>query len=246
MQRLIFKIILACCVLYTGGLSAQKVLVHENPDTTGKIPVFGRNRLLYAHPLVKIGVFAPIYEKGGRTNLLSTSVSGELRGKFKICKWNALTLDVGYRCDRWLINQDDTSYLPTYTGSRHKRERLSTQNITFAFCDRINFDRRGNILGLYVDLGVYGDYAFRAAHVYSDEYYDSNSPVATHVKTRVKLTHLQYINRFNYGLTARIGWEWASVFAMYRVTDLIIDQPQTDYPDMPRLVIGIEMYGILE
>lgn len=247
MQRLIFKIALAFCVLSSGEVYAQKVLVHEEPDTTGEIPQFGRNRAFYAHPLCKLGVFAPIYEHGGRTNLFSTSVSMEVRAKAKICSWNALTLDVGYRCDRWLINQEDTAYLPTYTGGRHKRERFSTQNVTFALCDRINFDRRGNILGLYFDYGFYGDYAFRAAHVYADEYYDSNSAVATHVKNRVKLTHLQYVNRLNYGFTVRFGWEWASVFAMYRVTDLIVDHPPlTDYADMPRLVIGMEMYGILE
>lgn len=245
MQKQIISVLLAFLLGLTGELYAQRILVEEYVDTSREIPRFGRNRLFYAHPLVKIGLFAPIYEAGGKTNLLTTTVSYETRMKLKLLSWNALVFDVGYRCDRFLINQDDTSKLPTYNG-RHKRERLSTQNVTFAVCDRINFGRRGNILGIYVDFGVYGDWAVRAAHLYVDEYYDSNSAVATHVKSRVKFTHLQYINRFNYGLTVRCGWEWASVFAMYRMSDLIRDTPDTDYPDLPKLSVGIEMYGIME
>ena len=246
MQKLVFKILLALCVVQSGSLVAQRVLLHEEPDTTGEIPMFGKNRSVYVHHLMKIGVFAPLYETGAETNFWSTSVSSELRCKAKICSWNALVLDFGYRCDRFVINQKQTKLLPGFSGN-HKRERLSLHNISFALCDRINFGRRGNILGIYMDFGFYGDYAFRAAHLYVDEFYDSNSPAAVHTRTRVKNTQLQYVNRLNYGLTARFGWEWASVFAMYRMTELITDNPPlTEYPDMPKLVIGIEMYAIGE
>lgn len=243
MQRHGFKLLLALCLAMSGSLTAQRVLVHEEPDTTGEIPMIGKNRSIYAHQLIKIGLFAPVYESGAKLNFWSTSLSYEVRTKAKICSWNALILDFGYRCDRFIIDQEQTKLLPGFFGN-HKRERISNHNVSFALCDRFNFGRRGNILGIYLDAGFYGDYVFRATHLYVDEFYNSNSPVATHTRTRVKDTQLQYMNRMNYGLTARLGWEWGSVYAMYRMTDMIKDNPPlTVYPDLPKLVIGIEMYA---
>lgn len=244
MRKLIFNILIALCVVLPGRMEAQRVLLFENIDTTYEIPRFGPNRLWYTYPIVKFGVFTPPYEKGGVTNFWSTALSYEIRTKLKLLKWNALVFDVGYRCDRFIISQSDTSYLPTYSG-RHKRERLSTQNATITVCDRINFGRRGNIQGIYLDFGVYADYVMRSAHVAVDEYYDSNSPVAGHGKVRMKTTRLQFINKLNYGFTARFGWEWGSAFVMYRMTDLIEDNlPDSDYPDMPFISVGMEMYFV--
>lgn len=244
MQKLIFNFLLGCLVLAGLNLSAQRVLLAETVDTTGEIPRFGPNRAFYLYPLIKFGVFTPPYENGGVVDLWSSTLSYEIRSKVKLCSWNAVVFDLGYRCDRFSINQDDTSYLPTYTG-RHKRERLSTHNFTMTFCDRINFGRRGNIQGIYLDFGIYGDLVVRAAHLAVDEYYDSNSPSAGHVKIKVKNTRLPFINDLNYGLTARFGWEWGSAFVMYRLSELIRDNPPlTAYPDMPFLSAGMEFYFV--
>jgi hypothetical protein len=242
-KRNITSFLLASLMLLVTQLAAQRVLLSESVDTVNEVPMFGPNRSVFVYPLVKIGVFTPPYEKGGVVNFWSSTVSGELRTKAKICRWNALVLDVGYRCDRFILSQDDTSYLPTYSG-KHKRERLSTHNITFSLCDRINFGRRGNIQGIYLDFGFYGDYVARAAHFYVEEFYDSNSAAAGHTKLKVKNTDLPFINRLNYGFTARFGWEWGSVFAMYRMTDLIMDPPLTEYTDMPNISAGVEMYFV--
>lgn len=243
MQRLIFNILLMSCLLFSVTLGAQRVLVHEEPDTSGEIPMYGKNRAMYVHGLMKIGIIAPIYETGAQTNYFSTSLSYEARAKAKICSWNAFVLDFGYRCDRFVITQNVNKQIPGLFGN-HKRERISIHNLSFAFCDRFNFGRRGNILGIYLDVGFYGDYAFRAAHLYVDEFYNTNSSVAQHTVTRVKENQLVYINTLNYGLTTRLGWEWGSFYAMYRMTDLVLDNPPlTVYPDLPKLVIGIEMYA---
>jgi len=246
MQKLIFRILFAVCIFQSEHLIGQRVLLHEEPDTTGEIPSYGRNRSVYAHQLMKLGVIPAICENGAQTNFWSTSISYELRTKAKICSWNAAILDFGYRCDRFVINQNQNKLLPGYFGN-HKRERLSTHNLSFSLCDRFNFGRRGNILGIYTDIGFYGDFVFRATHLYVDEFYDSNSPITGHTKTVVKNNRLEYINRMNFGLTARVGWEWGSFYAMYRINDLVLDHPPlTEYPDLPKLVIGIEMYGVTD
>lgn len=242
MRSWICKILIVSGVVLCSQLPAQRVVVEEIPDTTGIIPSYGKNRSIYVHELIKIGVFAPPYDDGLQLNFWNSSVSAEVRTKAKICSWNALVLDIGYRCDRFSIAKNATQVIP-YFGQSIKRERVSMHNISFALCDRINFGRRGNILGIYLDYGFYGDYLFRASHLQVQEYYDSNSSGAQHVLIRSKETRLSYINQLNYGLTARFGWEWGSFYGMYRMTDLILDpDPLTHWPDFPKLVVGVEMY----
>jgi hypothetical protein len=244
MQRSIFKILVVFCTLCSADVLAQRTVVQESPDTSGEIPLYGKNRAMYVHQLVKIGMFAPVYDEGMFLNPWATSLSYELRTKAKICSWNALVLDVGYRCDRFPIKEDTAHMIPFY-GSNHKRARVSCHNITFSLCDRINFGRRGNILGIYLDLGFYGDYLFRSSHLVVDEHYDSNAQGAQHYVNKLRMTRLSYINQLNYGLTARFGWEWGSVYGMYRMTDLILDPDAlTSWPDMPKLVVGVEMYFV--
>lgn len=245
MKKRIYSTILFL-MTFCAIVSAQNVLLEEEPDTTGEVPLFGRNRAVYAHPLIKLGAVIPLYEEGGETGLLSTTASAELRTKAKICSWNALVLDFGYRCDRYSIGKDDALGIPGF-GGVHKRERLSLHNVSFSLCDRVNFGRRGNILGIYVDAGFYGDLLFRGAHLIVNEYYDSNSETAERTIQRITQTHLPFLSRFNYGLTARCGWEWGSIFAMYRINDLVVDRPPiTVYSDFPRFTAGVEMYGIFD
>jgi hypothetical protein len=244
MQKSICKLLIVLCMLHCGDAMAQRVLVHEEPDTSGEIPSFGPNRAIFYYPLIKIGTFVPVYDVGMYLNPWCTAMSYELRTKAKICKWNALVLDIGYRCDRFSIKEDPDHIIPYY-GGNSKRSRVSCHNVTFALCDRINFGRRANIQGIYLDFGFYGDFIFRSSHLTVYEYYDSNSQNGTHVRSKTRVTKLQYINQLNYGLTARFGWEWGSFYGCYRMTDLILDpDPFTPWPDMPKLTVGLEWYFV--
>lgn len=244
MQKSICKILLVFCLVFSAQLSAQRMIVQESPDTSGEIPSFGPNRAIFYYPLIKIGAFVPIYDQGIYLNPWCSSMSYELRTKAKICKWNALVLDIGYRCDRFSIKENVDHTIPFF-GGNSKRSRLSSHNVTFALCDRINFGRRANIQGIYLDFGFFGDYVFRSSHLTVYEYYDSNSIAGDHVKSKVRATKLPYINKLNYGLTARFGWEWGSFYGMYRMTDLIMDPDIfTPWPDVPKLVVGLEWYFV--
>lgn len=244
MRRSVFKILLVLCIVLPAAVSAQRRLVEEMPDTSGEIPLYGKNRAIYLHQVVKLGAFMPVYDEGMFLNPFCTAMSYEFRTKAKICSWNALVLDIGYRCDRFSIDPDTSHIIPFYKAN-HKRARVSCHNLTFSLCDRINFGRRGNILGIYLDYGFYGDYVFRSSHLIVDEYYDSNAIGPRHVVNKSRMTKLAYINQLNYGLTARFGWEWGSFYGMYRMTDLILDPDAfTSWPDMPKLAVGIEFYLI--
>jgi hypothetical protein len=244
MKNCSYNILIAVALLLSVHLGAQRVVMQETPDTTGEIPSFGPNRAIFFYPLMKFGTFVPVYEDGMYLNPWSSAVSYEFRTKAKICNWNSLILDIGYRCDRFSIKESADHTIPFF-GTQSKRSRLSMHNITFSLCDRINFGRRANIQGIYLDFGFYGDYIFRSSHLTVYEYYDSNSVGGDHVKSKVRATRLPYINQLNYGFTARFGWEWGSFFGMYRMTDLIVNpDPFTPWPDMPRITIGMEWYYV--
>lgn len=221
---------------------AQRVLLEERVDTSGVIPRQGPNRFFFAHGLGRIGLLTGPQEYGMQTNWWSASITYGARMKFKLWSWDALVVDFGYHFDNYSLRKKQPS-LPPFYPHDHQRARLGVNNLTFAFCDRINFGRRGNVMGTWLDLGVYGDWAFHSAYVYVDQYYSSTSPYGGRFKAKTHVTRLPYLAGLNYGFTAHFGNDSYGIFVNYRVNDFITNPGAgTNYHDLPRLMIGIETY----
>jgi hypothetical protein len=221
-------------------LQAQTRIISEEPDTSGEITKFGPNRFYYQHSLLALGNYYYQKQPGMHTDgAVNFTTGGRL--KLKIFSWESITYDFAYRLDNFTINQKQTKRAPLNTGV-HQRERVTVHNMTMAFCNRFSFGRRGNIMGFWIDMGVYGDWAFSKSNVYLDRYYDSNSSTAERYKVKTRLTRLKYIEPFNYGFTFRMGGDYGGVFANYRVNDLIKNASTTSYNDLPKLNIGLEIY----
>ncbi len=235
---LIFLFVLAGFV----PAGAQRTLFSDEPDTTMEVPAFGPNRTWYVHTVMGVGAMPGPQEYGMQTNWWSSSFSYSIRTKLKLASWESLVLDFGYRYDRYSIRQDTPKLLPLIA-TRHQRERISVQDLSLAFCNRVNFvRRRGNVLGTYLDFGVYGDWSFRTTNVFVDQYFDSNSPSGYNFKSKTKISRLPYIEKFSYGFTARFGGDYAGVYALWRWNDLVKNTPDRDFPDLPKLTIGVEVY----
>jgi hypothetical protein len=222
-------------------MQAQTVVIAEQVDTVPNDEIIGPNRLWYAHGLFQLASHIGPQEPGMHTDIFSYSYTYGGRVKLRLWSWESLVADWGYRHDRFSIKQQQNKRSPLNTG-RHQHERVSVHNLSFAFCNRLNFGRRGNIMGFWVDMGVYGDWAFVKNNVYVDRYYDSNSAIAKRYKVRTRITHLQYIEKFNYGFTLRSGGDYFGVFANYRMNDLIKNASTTSYNDLPKLTVGVEFY----
>lgn len=233
----------AVCLLLCWFLpaTAQRPVVSVEIDTSGETDNYGPNRGFYMHGYTQLGLYTGPYDAGLKTNWWAGALNYGIRSKIKLATWESLIFDVAYRYDRFSINQKQTKAMPLGP-AQHQRERISVHNLGGAFCNRINFNRRGNVLGYWLDFGVYGDWSFRTTNVYLDQHYDSNSPSGYRYKNKTKISRLPYINNLNYGFTVRTGWEYAGVFANYRVSDLIKDSSTANYGDLPRLLIGIEFY----
>ena len=227
-------------------MHAQRPVVSVEVDTAKEISNYGPNRRFFAHGTIGLGMYTAPYDAGLKTNWWSSgSFVYGARLKFKLWSWESIVLDVNYRYDRFGINQKQQKASPLSPAS-YQRERLSVHNLSGSVCNRINFGKRGNVMGVWLDLGVYADRTFRTSHVTLNQYYDSNSPNAYHYKNRTKVTRLAYLNDYNYGLTMRMGYDYAGIFVNYRLSDLIQDPPAGNYGDLPRLMIGIEIYTIDE
>lgn len=235
-----FKLTVLFALLLTAAAAQD---IHVTVDTTQTISNIGPNRRFHLDHCVGAGFIAGPEERGASTNWWSSSVSYSVRGKLKLWSWEALVVDFGYRYDRYSIDQKSVKRLPIATLA-HQRERISVSNLSFAFCNRISLAKHGNVLGRYIDFGVYGDWAFRATNVYLDQYYDSNSPAGrTRIKT--KNSRLNYVQPFNYGVVFRWGSDDASLFGMWRMNDLIKDSADRNYPDLPQLIIGVQVSGLM-
>jgi hypothetical protein len=220
---------------------ADHVLVSQEVDTSGKIAKFGPNRLFFISPYAHFAFMPGPQVYGAQTNWWSSSFGYGLRAKLKLFYWNSIVLDAIYRGDRYSMRQNTPKLAPLTTQS-HVRERISLSNFSIAFCDRINFRKRGNVLGNWLDFGVYGDNVFRSTNVFVDEHYDSNSPAGYRHKQKTTLVRLPYIETINYGFTLRWGGEFGSFFVQYRVNDIFnYDSPNNR--DLPKLMIGMAFSG---
>jgi len=217
-------------------------LVDVTIDTSGKITKFGPNRLYFGHGLCQVGEKVGPQVYGLQTNWWSGSIEYGVRGKLKLWSWEALVMDFGYRYDRYSMRKDTPKLLPL-DPTVHQRERISTHNLSASFCDRLNFGRRGNVMGSWLDFGVYADWSFRTANVFVDQHYDSNSPSGYRYKSKTKVTRLPYMESINYGWTVRVGGDYAGVFAQWRMNNIIKSNYTTNDRDLPKLTIGIEIYN---
>jgi hypothetical protein len=221
---------------------SHRILLTRDVDTTGEIPFYGPNRLFFAHGLAQLGGKPGPQYYGAQTNWWSYSLEYGLRMKLKLWSWESLTMDIGYRYDRFSLRMD-TPRLAPLDNTHHQREKISLHNFSGAFCERINFGKRGNVMGTWLDIGVYGDWAFRTGDVYVDQHYDSNSPSGYRYKSKTKINRLPYMEKINYGFTARLGGDYVGIFAMWRWNDLIKQSYTSSERDLPKLTIGIEVYN---
>jgi hypothetical protein len=96
---------------------------------------------------------------------------------------------------------------------------------------RINFGRRGNSIGTYLDLGAYGSFNVKRAHYTYDEINDEI------VKTTT--SRLKYMEKYAYGLLARIGTNNVALTAKYRLSKPFTEK--SGFAELTKLSVGLEI-----
>ena len=151
-----------------------------------------------------------------------------VRTKYKIAEWYSLGYELEYRLSnfRYAASHDNLPF--------HGTDKILTHSIALSLFQRINFDKRGNFIGKFFDVGAYGELPFSKSNILID-----NADTLGSGQQKIILTKLKYMNSVNYGLTARIGYNRFVIFAMYRFSDIF--KSSSDRIDLPRLNVGLQL-----
>ncbi|MBX7203365.1 MAG: hypothetical protein IT240_06750 [Bacteroidia bacterium] len=222
-------------ILMLGNLSAfgQEVLFLKDPAIDSIVPHWGPNRRHYIHPYIAIGMAIDGGEQGGRIrqpHFFDETRFG-FRYKRRLNGVFSLGGDLLYNVQNYSLRQDSLKILPDTL--LYKKQRMLFHQLRGAVFIRINYDKRGNRLGNYIDLGAYGDFNF--AHIMYTRIKNADNTL-----TRAKTSRLKYFNPLGYGLHARVGFNLFSCYVQYRLSDFFY--PSKHLPELPRLTAGVEFF----
>lgn len=214
----------------------RNVNMHVTVDTSRTVPLFGENRRWFVHQTYGLYTRFGPNEAGAKTLGRSVQYNYGFQTKLKLWSWDALCLNINVGQERWVLAQDSTKVLPDTL--LHKTERFQFNRLQGEFCNRINLNRhRGNIIGTYLEFGVYGNWMYHNLHITRDSIDATATTGPKLVKTREN--KLPYINPLQYGFVARFGSEYFALSASWRVSDYFKSNETFSYPELPRLWFGI-------
>ncbi len=219
---------------------SQEVVIEESVTEEVVEKKFGPNRLHYVSYFMDFGL-SPFGHSNQtyKTNLpWSFDFQMGLRYKLKLHNFYALGAQLYWGSTDYDISYDETSVPNGVT--LYDQEFFSIGGWGFELFQRINFDKRGNTLGKFLDLGAYIEwlpYRNQTITIEQDETALYSEQIITNRK-------LKYVNNSAYGLTARIGINKLSIYAKYRLSELVndeISEPNLGFSDFNPLNIGISL-----
>lgn len=230
MKYLIINIL----VILVFKVSSQTVIFEQQVDTASNRPKWGQNCRHFLHAYINIGNIAARSEKGASVIYPGSLATGfGLRYKLKLTSWYALVAETEMNGSRVYLKQNQGKLLPDNT--RHDAEYYLFKTAGLSIMQRLNVGRRGDIIGKYIELGIYATGEIQTRHVMVDKNMNAGA-------SRTKTINLNpsYISTFNYGIAGRAGFNWFSVFARYRLSDRFTTLSGNTLPEIPRLTIGVD------
>jgi hypothetical protein len=209
----------------------QDILLEQNVKADTIQPDRGPNLKNFTHGFIGLGfpLFtneAVSYTKPG----LSAAFDFGIRYKRKLTNFLAIGSDLGINVAAYKIKQDNKKTVPDTI--INKKEKFQLSSLAGSAYARINVGRRGNYIGNYMDMGVYGSWNMTKKHKTTNENEEGE-------KVKVLTSNLKYIENFSYGVLARIGISRYALTATYRLSDIF----KSSYlmPELPRLTVGVEV-----
>ncbi|HEX3009569.1 MAG TPA: hypothetical protein VHO90_18335 [Bacteroidales bacterium] len=156
-----------------------------------------------------------------------------IRNYYRLADSYIMGFNFEFGWERFGIKQSSQKTFPS-TGT-HKKEFLSTTNLGLEYFNRILITQREGSLGLWVDAGAYGNLTLSSRQVTKDKLASAES--AKYHKEVYK--RLEYVNPWEYGVKARIGYKRYAIVGTYRFSDWI--STSTIDVEPPRLSLGVEL-----
>ena len=215
----------------------QDTLLYKKTVETLSEGDFGPNKKNYIHTFFKVGFYQ-------NTDALNTcliqggnsfSLGYGVRFKRKLSSKLAFGYDLGYDFNQYRFKRDLSSLYSQLNGFL-TADSLKTDKLTFGILElapyfRINFGKRGDHLGKYLDFVFYGALMISSKHVLKWDH--PNSSIIK--KSTYKSRRLGYTNKLFYGIEMRYGNAFYNLFMRYRCVH-IFNSKLNDNPYQPSLI----------
>ena len=228
------KILILLLVIFSLSSTAQTILLSVD-NTKDKSTEIGRNLKRHNQLFFRLGFVEGIDKPGARIIFgKSIDFSFGFRKRYKISSLYSLGFETEIQSRSYKFKQTVEKRFPDTI--INKSQSLNYGNLGLGFFSRFNFDpHRGNFLGTFLDLGIVGNW-----HLGTHEFTENKLSNGTTVTKSI--SDLDYVKKLSTSAYVRIGFSHVSVYGSYRLTDLFKDAYK--YPDLPRLVIGIELSAL--
>ncbi|MCB0396736.1 MAG: hypothetical protein KDD36_08790 [Flavobacteriales bacterium] len=228
-KHLLLFFLFVCCLPLAG--SSQTVLLDIDVAGDTVPPTKGKNLKHFVHMYMSYGFIGGIMETGARIRPESSSFyEFGFRYKRKISPTIATGLELAYRNDVYNLRQEKGKVIPDTV--LHNREKLSFHILNLGWYMRVNYGKRGNSIGHFVDAGTYSDVNVHFTHFTQDKYPDGRI-----VKTTTQGLGIEEL--LSFGLVGRWGFGNLVITGRYRLTDAL--KPSTGLPDLPKGQLGLQL-----
>jgi len=220
------KYIFIVLVFYSVLAQTQTVLMEEHVDSVYSKTKFGVNSKHFLHSYFSFGFMFDGKEsdvtKFGGTNNLSLG----LRYKYRISNSIATGVEAEYKYS--------TISFPTH--AKIQKDKYHFHEFKYAWYLRLNWGMRGDIMGKFIDLGIYGASLFA-----SNQYIKTEGDFKNFQQLTYYQEGLNYIESFNYGFMFRVGINQFVFFSEYRYSDMLNPDYIDIFRTVPRWTVGLQI-----
>lgn len=244
------RFIIAFLVLVLGATFptlAQRVLLEQDVSKDSVKTNFGPNLKYFGHFYAGFGLVASASE--AKSSAVVYPASHEFvygyRFKYRVGQVYSLGLEMQVSSQTYKLKQQAGKTLPY--PQKFDDSKLRFTNLGLGFNQRFNYGKRGNHIGRFVEVGVFGNWMPFKTHIYTQT--NLQGPASIVEKVKVKETGLKYVSDTNYGVHARLGFNRYVLYANYRLSDLFNTgytymqdgRNIADFAELPRLSVGFQI-----
>ena len=231
-------------LLFAFSASAQSfrkgaVLLTYDAEDDSTFTEYGQNEKKFWHAFTGYGLV--VGEADGPGADLEIYGSSQfifgVRHKRKLNNLLAVGYEFGWSHRAYRLKQDSSKVFVTPT--LHDQEKVVYDGAFLGAYLRINFGKRGNFIGNYLDLGAYAEGHAWTKHVTFDKHDVATAGGASNSK--VVNRGLVWAEPYRYGVIARVGFNKLTFYGDYRLSDLIKSDNANLYPELSRITVGIQL-----
>ena len=240
MKKTIF---LFSLILILTSLNAQRVLIEEDVASYDEANTkYGQNYRHYLHFYTDLAFFTPnpLEDQLEIKYGLSNSFTFGYRYKLKLTNWLAVGADIKHNS---LIYNFKNTFKPfdEEINIEHDKDKLKLNSFGTEVYLRLNFGKRGNMIGKFIDFAGYINAIYSTKHIYYNTYASGNMFKAEEQKTIN--SKLQYIQPYFYGAKVRLGINKFVLSFDYQLSEIFTQEfvQETNNYNLPKFSIGLQI-----